>query len=302
MSNLTNPETGSKADRILMKQDSCYVVAEIGINHNGDLENARKLIEVAARAGCDAVKFQKRTVDVVYTPEELALPRESPLGETNGDLKRGLEFGRTEYDEIDRYCRQLDIEWYAAPWDLGSLEFLAPYDIPFIKVASAMATDADLLAACCATGKPLMVSTGMCDLDLIRKIVAFIEQQKGRIGCLYHCVSTYPARIEDLNLKGIWTLMSEFPGISIGYSGHEAGVPPSLMAAVMGAASVERHITLSRAMWGSDQAASLEPQGITRLVRDIRSWEAAQGDGDIRILKDEEPIARKLRRKNSFGT
>ena len=284
----------------MIKNNECYVVAEIGINHNGDLNTAKKLIKVAHDAGCNAVKFQKRTVDVVYTAEELAAPRESPLGTTNGELKYGLEFGREEYDAIDRYCKELNIEWYAAPWDENSIDFLCRYEPPYLKIASAMATDTEFLKACSRTGIPLLLSTGMCDLSMIKKVVKTIQDAGGTIACLYHCVSTYPAKIEDLNLFGINTLKEVFPDIPIGYSGHEAGVPPSLMAAVLGAVSVERHITLSRASWGSDQAASLEPQGVARLVRDIRSWEAAKGDGEIKMLEAEIPIAKKLRRKNTL--
>lgn len=293
---LRTKTTGEK----MIEPSKCYVVAEIGINHNGDLDIAKRLIKVAHEAGCDAVKFQKRTIDLVYTEDELSMPRESPFGTTNGDLKRGLEFGKEQYDEIDRYCRELGIEWYAAPWDEESLKFLSQYDMPYVKVASAMVTDADFLKLCAQTGKPLLVSTGMCDMEMIKRIVSTVEKSGGEIACLYHCVSTYPAKIEDLNLNGIISLQKAFPEIPIGYSGHEPGVPPSVMAAVIGAASVERHITLSRAMWGSDQAASLEPQGVIRLVRDIRTWENARGNGEIKILESERPIEKKLRRKNTI--
>lgn len=275
----------------------CYVVAEIGINHNGQIETAKQLINVAKGAGCDAVKFQKRTVDVVYTPEELARPRESPFGTSNGDLKRGLEFGKAEYNKIDRYCHEVGIEWFASPWDEESVDFLMQYDIPYLKIASACATDKDLLRHCISTGKPLLVSTGMCDLPLIKQIVETIQSKRGEIACLYHCVSTYPARVDELNLLGIQTLQNEFPDIPVGYSGHEVGVATTVMAVVLGAVSVERHITLDRAMWGSDQAASLEPPGLTRLVRDIRDWEKARGDGVIKIYDSERPIEEKLRRK-----
>lgn len=284
----------------LIQAGRCYVVAEIGINHNGDIDTAKRLIKVAREAGCDAVKFQKRTIELVYTADELAMPRESPFGATNGDLKRALEFGKAEYDEIDRYCSELGITWYGAPWDEESLDFLCGYDTPYIKIPSAMAADADFLKVCAKSGRRLLVSTGMCDMPMIGRIVTHLSRHGGDIACIYHCVSTYPARPEELNLTGIWTLQQAFPDIPIGYSGHEPGVPPSVMAAVIGAASVERHITLSRAMWGSDQAASLEPQGVTRLVRDIRTWENARGDGVVRILDSERPIEKKLRRRNTI--
>ena len=281
----------------MITKNKCYIIAEIGINHNGQLEIAKQLINVAKGSGCDAVKFQKRTIDIVYSPEELSRPRENPFGSLNGDLKRGLEFGKDEYDEIDRYCREVGIEWFASPWDEQSVDFLAQYSIPYIKVASASVTDKNLLQTCVATKKPLLISTGMCDLPTIHKIVDTILEIGGEIACMYHCVSTYPAKIEELNLIGIHSLKREFPNIPIGYSGHEVGVSTSVMAAVLGAASIERHITLDRAMWGSDQAASLEPPGLSTLVRNIRKWERARGDGLIEILDSERPIADKLRRK-----
>jgi N-acetylneuraminate synthase len=284
----------------MIQQRKCYIVGEIGINHNGQLDLAKQLIAMANGAGCDAVKFQKRTVDIVYSPAELARERENPFGRTNGDLKRALEFGRKEYDEIDLLCRQLGIEWYASPWDEASVDFLMRYDPPYLKIASPCATDKDLLRECISTGKPLLVSTGMCDLNLIRQITERIFDWGGQIACLYHCVSTYPANVEELNLYGIRTLQEAFPEIHIGYSGHEVGIATTLMAAVLGAASVERHITLDRAMWGSDQAASLEAPGLTRLVRDIRVWERARGDGNIRVGERELKVAAKLRRSTSL--
>ncbi len=293
-------QTKTKINRPRIDGDQCYITAEIGINHNGDLNIARKLILAAVGVGCDAVKFQKRTVDVVYTPDELARSRENPFGPTNGDLKRGLEFSKDEYDEIDGYCREHGIDWYASPWDEGSVDFLMQYDCPYIKIASASATDKDLLRYCVATGRPLLISTGMCDADMVRRIVHTVLDWGGEIACLYHCVSTYPANENELNLLAIKTLMDEFPELSIGYSGHEVALAPTLMAAVLGAAAVERHITLGRAMWGSDHAASVEPHGLARLVRDIRAWEAARGDGVKRIFDAELPVAEKLRRKNTI--
>jgi len=274
----------------MIEKNRCYIVAEIGINHNGQIESVKQLINMARGTGCNAVKFQKRTVEVVYSPEELARPRESPFGATNGDLKRGLEFGKTEYDEIDRYCREVGIDWFASPWDEESVDFLMRYEVPYIKIASPCATDRDLLRYCVSTGKPLLISTGMCDLALVRQIVETVIGWGGEIACLNHCISTYPALVDELNLLGIQTLQREFPDIPVGYSGHEVGVATTLMAVVLGATSVERHITLDRAMWGSDQAASLEASGLTRLVRDIRVWEKARGDGVIRISEGERLI------------
>lgn len=284
----------------MIVDSKCYVVAEIGINHNGDMSIAKKLIQEAKNSGCDAVKFQKRTIDVVYTKEELDRPRDNPFGATNGDLKRGLEFGKAEYDEIDRYCREVGIEWFGSPWDEESVDFLMQYDIPYLKLASASITDRDLLLRCVETGKPLMVSTGMSDMQTIEQVVDIIIGAGGTIACLYHCTSTYPAKIEELNLLGIQTLQKRFPNIPIGYSGHEAGMVTTVLAAALGAASVERHITLDRAMWGSDQAASLEIVGLARMVRDIRVFETARGDGVIRIYDSEKPIAEKLRRKSTL--
>lgn len=284
----------------MIVSNSCYIVAEIGINHNGAMDTTKSLIAEAKKAGCDAVKFQKRTVDVVYTAEELGRPRENPFGPTNGDLKRGLEFGKAQYDEIDTYCREVGIEWYASPWDEASVDFLMNYDLPYLKLASASVTDRDLLLHCVATGKPLLISTGMCDMPMIHKVVDTVRGAGGTIACLYHCTSTYPAKVEELNLSGIKTLQKEFPNIPVGYSGHEAGMVTSVLATAMGAASVERHITLDRAMWGSDQAASLEIAGLKRMVRDIRVFETARGDGVIHFYDSEKPIAEKLRRKSTI--
>jgi N-acetylneuraminate synthase len=284
----------------MIQPGECYIVAEVGINHNGQMDIAKQLISMAKGAGCDAVKFQKRTVDVVFSPEELACPRESPFGATNGDLKRGLEFGKADYDEIDRVCKEIGIEWYASPWDEASVDFLMKYNPPYLKIASACITDKELLRHCISAGKPLLVSTGMCDLILIRHVMESVAEWGGKVACLYHCVSTYPSKIEELNLYGVRTLQKEFPRIAVGYSGHEVGVATTLMAVVLGAVSVERHITLDRAMWGSDQAASLEAPGLTRLVRDIRVWEKARSDGKIRVYESERPVEAKLRRKHTL--
>jgi len=278
----------------------CYLVAEIGINHNGDLGIAKKLISLAHEVGFDCVKFQKRTVPLVYTDDELAKPRQSPFGTTNRELKFGLEFNTEQYKEIDRYCRALGIDWTASPWDTVSVDFLSQFDLPYIKVASACITDRELLRAVVSTGKPIAISTGMSDLSTIVAAVNTIEKAGGNVSLIYHCNSTYPCPVGNINLYGLDTLDAQFPNIKIGYSGHETGVVTSVMAAVLGAYSVERHVTLNRAMFGSDQAASLEPEGMRRLVRDIRTWERARGDGRIRVYEEEKPIAAKLRRVNDL--
>jgi N-acetylneuraminate synthase len=270
----------------------CYVIAEIGINHNGDIELAKKLINVAAGAGCDAVKFQKRTVDVVYTPQELAKPRESPFGETNGDLKRGLEFGPEQYAEIDRYCRELKMPWFASCWDEASVDVIDRFGPPCYKIASASLTDDNLLRHTRAKGKPVILSTGMSSLEQIDRAVEVLGRHDL---ILLHATSTYPAYYEELNLRAIPALEKRY-GVPVGYSGHETGLPSSVAAVALGACCVERHVTLDRSMWGSDQAASLEPNGITRLVRDIRLIEKSMGDGVKRVMDREVSVMDKLRR------
>ena len=282
-------------------QNGCYIVGEIGINHNGNLDTALELINMAYGAGCDAVKFQKRTVDVVYTPEELAKPRPNPFGDTNGHLKRGLEFGTFEYDRIAGACKALNIDWYASPWDEISVDFMMNYNCPYHKIASASLTDRGLLDYCAQTRRPILLSTGMSTINQITDAVDVVENAGGEVACIYHCNSTYPSRNnEEINLLGIVTLKKIFPQIPIGYSGHERGVPPSVAAAVLGAASVERHITLDRSSFGSDQAASLEPRGLDLLCRDIRTWEECRGDGSIQVYNSELPIMKKLRRKDTL--
>ncbi len=272
--------------------EPCYVIAEIGINHNGDLAIARQLIAAAAEAGCDAVKFQKRTVDVVYSAEELARPRESPFGTTNGDLKRGLEFGREQYEAIDATCRELGIDWFASCWDEASVDFIESFSPPCFKIASASLTDDDLLRHHRRYGRPILLSTGMSTLAQIDHAVEVLGKQDL---VLLHTTSTYPSKVEELNLRAITTLAERY-GVPVGYSGHEVGLAPSVAAAALGACVVERHITLDRAMWGSDQSASVEPQGFARLVRDVRVLEAALGDGVKRLYDSEVPVMQKLRR------
>jgi len=280
------------ADRIVGDDQPCFIVAEIGINHNGDVDFAKRLISVALAAGCDAIKFQKRTVEVVYSQEELAKPRENPFGPTNGDLKYGLEFGQEEYEEIDAFCKSVKMLWFASPWDEGSVDFLERFDIPVYKIASASLTDDHLLRHIRATGKPIILSTGMSTYAEIDHAVDVLGKEDL---LLMHATSTYPATYPELNLRAIPAMAARY-GVPVGYSGHETGIPTSVCAAALGACCVERHITTDRAMWGSDHAASLEPNGITRLVRDIRLWEQAKGDGIKRVYEREIPIIRKLRR------
>ena len=279
-------------NRIIGPGHPTFITAEIGINHNGDLRLAKKLISAAAASGCDAVKFQKRTIEVVYTPEELAQPRESPFGTTNGDLKRGLEFGKDEYAEIGRFCRSLDMMWFASCWDEGSVDFIEQYASPCYKIASACLTNDNLLRYHKSLGRPIILSTGMSTMEQIDHAVEILGHENL---ILMHCMSTYPAKIEELNLKVIPRLIERYD-IPVGYSGHEVGLYTTLAAVVLGACAVERHITLDRAMWGSDQAASVEPHGIARLVKDIRAVEIAMGDGVKRVHESEIPVMRKLRK------
>jgi N-acetylneuraminate synthase len=270
----------------------CYVVGEIGINHNGDVGLARKLVDLAAISGCQAVKFQKRTLDVVYSAEELARPRENPFGTTNGDLKRGLEFGPDQYHTVDRFCKEQKVAWFASCWDEASVDFIEKFDPPAYKIASASLTDDALLRHHRKTNKPIILSTGMSTLAQVDHAVEVLGTKDLVI---LHTTSAYPAKVEDLNLRMIPALQARY-GVPIGYSGHETGLVPSVAAVALGACMVERHITLDRAMWGSDHAASVEPQGLMRLVRDIRVIEAAMGDGEKHVSSDEVPIMKKLRR------
>jgi N-acetylneuraminate synthase len=272
--------------------EPCYIIAEIGINHNGDLDLARKLVSAALLAQCNAVKFQKRTVDVVYSAEELARSRENPFGTTNGDLKRGLEFGQAAYEEIDRYCKQHTMPWFASCWDEASVDFIEQFSPPCYKIASASLTDDNLLRHHRKYGRPIILSTGMSTLEQIDHAIEVLGTHDL---ILLHTNSTYPSKVDELNLRTIQTLKERYQ-IPIGYSGHEVGLAPSVGAAALGACMIERHITLDRAMWGSDQAASVEPQGMARLVRDIRAIESAMGDGTKRIFESEVPIMKKLRR------
>ena len=273
----------------------CYVIAEIGINHNGDMDITKKLIDISVEAGCNAVKFQKRTIEIVYSAEELARPRESPFGTTNADLKYALEFGQAEYEEIDRYCKEKQIAWLASCWDEPSVDFIDQFNPPCYKIASASLTDNNLLRYIRGKGKPILLSTGMSTLEQIDRAVDVLGKKDLVI---LHACSTYPAYYEELNLRVIPMLRERY-GVLVGYSGHETGLPSSVTAVALGACLVERHITLDRSMWGSDQAASLEPNGIHRLIRDIRLIETAMGDGVKRVIEREVLIMKKLRRVDS---
>ena len=272
----------------------CYIVAEIGINHNGSLDTALDMISAAKAAGCDAVKFQKRTVDLVYTSEELAKPRESVFGHTNGDLKRGLEFDKPEYDAIDKQCKLLGIDWFASCWDTAALMFIFwLYDPPFYKIASACLTHDDLLSVTREIGKkPIILSTGGSTLEQIDHAVEILGKDDL---ILLHCNASYPAYNDELNLRTITTLKRRY-GLPVGYSGHELAIATTVAAVALGACVVERHITLDRSMWGSDQQASLEPHEFAELVRDIRFVEAAMGDGVKRVYEREVAVMQKLRR------
>ena len=269
------------------------VIAEIGINHNGDMNVAKSLIKLAHDAGCDAVKFQKRTIDLVYTKELLDSPRESPWGTTQRAQKEGLEFGLDEYKEIDRYCKEIGIEWFASAWDLESLKFLRQFNLRYNKVASAMIVSREFLQAVADEQKQTFISTGMADTPMIDAAVEIFERAKCPFE-LMHCVSTYPMDDEDANLNCIKTMRAHYK-CPVGYSGHEVGLAVSYAAAALEISSLERHVTLNRAMYGSDQAASIEPAGLRMLVGTVRKIERALGDGVIRILDKEVPLAKKLR-------
>ena len=275
---------------------SVSIIAEIGINHNGDLDIAKKLIDVICIAGCDAVKFQKRTVEDVYTKEDLDRPRESPCGTTNREHKLGLEFGEKEYDEINRYCKTKGIEWLASAWDIKSQLFLRKYKLRYNKVASPMLTVIPLLKTIAEEKKYTFISTGMSTMEEIGNAIDVFKKYNCPFEIM-HCVSTYPMRDEDANLKMINSLKEKY-NCSVGYSGHEVGLQISLAAVALGASSIERHITLDRTMYGSDQAASVEPTGLFKLVRDIRIIEIALGSGVKAVTDKEHSVMEKLRPLN----
>jgi N-acetylneuraminate synthase len=270
-----------------------FIIAEIGINHNGDMSVCKKLIDAAVDAGCNAVKFQKRDINLVYSKEFLDSPRDSPWGTTQRHQKAGLEFDQEEYREIDRYCDEKGIEWFASAWDMNSQIFLRQFDLKYNKVASAMIVHYNLLKAIAEEGKHTFISTGMSTYEDIQKAIDIFNAANCSFE-LMHTVSTYPMRDEDANLLVINSLRQKF-NCDVGYSGHEVGLAVSYGAAALGITSLERHITLDRSIYGSDQSASIEPNGLRMLVGAVRKIEKAMGDGVKRILDAEVPIARKLR-------
>ena len=281
-------------DFLAMANDKyIYIIAEIGINHNGSLDTAKELIDIASKIGCDAVKFQKRTIDIVYSKEILEKYRESPWGKTQREQKEGLEFSLDEYDQIDFYCKSKNIDWFASSWDNESQKQMRKYNFPFNKVASAMAINKPFLKLVASEKKPTFVSTGMMEIDNIDEVVSIFEHYQCPL-MLMHTVSTYPSEIKNLNLKCISTLKEKY-NLPVGYSGHEVSVSPSIIAATLGASAIERHITLDRSMYGSDQSASLEPVGFEKLTTVLRSIPEILGNGEKKILEEEQKIANKLR-------
>lgn len=297
--------------------EPCFTIAEIGINHNGSIDLVKQLIDASIEAGADAVKFQKRTISMVYTPEELCKPREvpadiitkalergvlpqenvqrltsDPSNTTNGDLKWALEFTAKEYAEIDGFCKEKGILWFGSPWDEESVEFLEQFNPPAYKIASALLTDEHLLRLIRSKRKPVLLSSGMSTIEEVDAAVTVLGKDDL---LLMHCVSTYPAELHEINLSLIPMLRNRY-GVPIGYSGHEKGVYTSLCAVVLGAVAVERHITLDRSLWGTDQSASLEPKGFALMTKEIRNFEEAKGDGVKTVLESEKPILKKLRR------
>lgn len=281
-------------NRMMGDGHPAYIIAEVGINHNGDLEIAKKIIDAAAHAGADAVKFQKRTPEVCTPLDQQKQMRETPWGYiTYLDYRYKVEFNEEQYREIDRYCKEKKIDWMVSVWDEPSVDFMEKFDTPAYKVPSASLTDHNLLKYVRKTGRPVIISTGMSTMQQIHKGVDVVGEDNLVI---MHCTSTYPCEPEELNLKMLETLRKEFPNNPIGYSGHEVGLVPSAVAIALGATSIERHITLDRAMWGSDQAASVEPHGFATLVKYIRVTEAALGDGVKKVYESEKGSMKKLRR------
>ncbi len=287
------PATVSIGNRLVGAGQPVFIIAEIGINHNGDVAIAKQLIDVAIVAGCDAVKFQKRTPELAVPPEQRELVRETPWGlMTYLEYRYRVEFGTEEFDEINRYCAERGIDWFASCWDSASVDFIEGFAPACYKVASASLTDQVLLDRIVSTGRPVILSTGMSTMEEIRKAVDAVPRERLLIA---HATSTYPCKPEELNLRMLDTLRDEFD-VPVGYSGHETGLQTTVAAVALGASFVERHITLDRAMWGSDQAASVEPPGFMRLVRDIREVGVAMGDGVKRVYESEQPVKARLRR------
>ena len=274
-----------------------YIIAEIGINHNGDMSIAKKLIDIAKVAGCDVVKFQKRNPDVCVPEHQKTIMRDTPWGRmTYLDYKYKVEFNQNQYDEIDIYCKEKDIKWSASPWDLDSLDFLNQYDIPFIKIPSALLTDLELIKESVKTGKKIIISTGMSTIEEIDSAVNTIKKVNAEAKyAILHCNSTYPAPNDELNLNCIKTLKDKYK-CEVGYSGHEFGLTTTIASVCLGATIIERHITLDRTMWGTDQMCSVEPQGLIKLVRGIKELNKALGDGEKIVTETEKPIREKLRK------
>lgn len=270
-----------------------FFIAEIGINHNGDLKLVKKLIDEAKESGCQAVKFQKRDIETVYTEEYLNSARQSPWGTSQRDQKNGLEFGKEEYNEIDKYCKKKNILWSASAWDINSQIFLRQYDLPFNKVASAMLTHSELLDEIASEKKHTFISTGMSTFDDIDRAVEIFQSHNCPY-TLFHCVSTYPCKDEDCNINLIKTIRERY-NVPVGYSGHEEGILPSILAVSAGAVALERHITLDRSMYGSDQSASIEKAELTKLITESRKVTNTMGTGQKFFLQHEKPVADKLR-------
>lgn len=314
------PEPVKVGNKYIGGNNGNYFIAEIGINHNGSMDLCKKLIDIAVEKGCDAVKFQKRTLDLVYTQEELAKPRDIPKDiilnginrnifsieeinrmikeekTTNGDQKRILEFGEKEYNEIAKYCKEKGIDWFASPWDEESVDFLEKYNIPCYKIASALLTDKGLLKKVKEKGKPIILSTGMSTMEQIKKAVSYLGEENL---VLLHCTSTYPSKDEELDLNVIKTLKRDF-NCPIGYSGHEPGIWPTLVAASIGAVVFERHITLDRALYGSDQAASLDPTNLGHICRAVKRTQTMLGSYEKKVHDSEKEIIKKIRKKIDF--
>ena len=288
------PRTVDIGNRPVGERQPVYIIAEVGINHNGSLDLAKKLIDAAVLSGCNAVKFQKRTPELCVPKEQRNVVRETPWGMmTYLEYRERIEFGQREYEEIDRYCREKKTDWFASCWDEDSVDFIEQFNPVCYKVASASLTDHRLLEYTCKTNRPIILSTGMSTWEEICHSVAVVDPDRL---LLAHSTSTYPCKPEELNLEMVRTLKQEFD-CPVGYSGHEVGLQTTCAAVALGASFIERHITLDRATWGSDQAASIEPQGLMRLVRDIRVIEQAMGDGVKRVYDSERPVLKRLRRE-----
>ena len=283
----------SVGKKFIGEGEPVYIIAEIGINHNGDIEIAKQLMDVAVETGCDAVKFQKRTPEICVPEEQKSIPRETPWGTmTYFEYKKRIEFEQKEFEQIDAYAKKIGIDWFASPWDVPSVDFLESFNVPCQKIASACLTDSELLTAINKTKTTTILSTGMSSVQEIDKAVSLLS---GVPLAIAQATSTYPAEASELNLRAIQTFAEKYK-VPVGYSGHERGLQVTIAAVALGATFIERHITLDRSMWGTDHSASLEPEGLKKLVRDIRIVELALGDGIKKVYESEIPIRAKLRR------